>query len=327
MAMAGRTSTGGASGCLTTLRRWRWRKRPRAQVLRVERRAFPATPGQKRQRRKAAATFEEEANRPEINSGRFCFWSSGEGGGFGGGGEETLGDFGFGVADFGGDGGEAGPVAGFVGFGDFEGVGVAGIGSGEGSADFGGKREFGKDLFHGPVQHGIGGGEQAHEEKVGGVFAEAQGSGKLFAEVGTGESGFDEFGSFGFGHGDEGDDGDPAAEFAIAEQSNGVADVVNFGAESENGRIEIAEEAVSEGGIRAEEIFEQAVVKFGCAYGLEQAHADGFAGGDVAAAEHGGLAEEKALVVGVAEGFSVLKLGFGFDFFGEQVNAAGETAV
>jgi hypothetical protein len=38
------------------------------------------------------------------------------------------------------------PVSGFVGFADAEGVGKAGVGSGEGAADFRGQREFGEDV-------------------------------------------------------------------------------------------------------------------------------------------------------------------------------------
>src|SRR5437762_12210416 len=75
--------------------------------------------------------------------------SGGEGGGAGGGMEEAFGDFGFGVTECGGDGREGGPVAGFVGLGDFAGVGDRSVGSVEGGADVGGVVECGEDVLHG----------------------------------------------------------------------------------------------------------------------------------------------------------------------------------
>src|SRR5207248_6945585 len=125
---------------------------------------------------------------------------------------------------------------------------------------------------------------------------------ELFAKVCAGERGLDELGRFGAGHDDESDDGGPAAEFAVAEESDGLANVVNFNAQSKGGRIQKAEQAVGKRRILAEEFFNGGVIELGCAGCLKKAETNGLAGGNFAAGKHGRLAEEIALVIGVAEG-------------------------
>src|SRR5205823_11167901 len=145
----------------------------------------------------------------------------------------------------------------------------------EGAADFGGEGEFGEDLLHGAVEKSVGGGEEAHEEEIGSIFAEVKRGRELFAEVGASERGLDEFGRFGAGHDDESDDGGPAAEFAVAEESDGLANVVNFNAQSKGGRIQKAEQAVGKRRILAEEFFNGGVIELGCAGCLKKAETNG----------------------------------------------------
>ena len=125
----------------------------------------------------------------------------------------------------------------------------------EGGADGLRKRKFADDFGERTVEDGVHDGEKAGEEEVIGV-GNGGAEGELFAEVGTGEGGAEEFIGLVSGGSDHGDDGSPAAEFLIAEEGDGIADGADLDGPFHDGRIEIAEEFVGEGGFLADHGFD-----------------------------------------------------------------------
>lgn len=105
-----------------------------------------------------------------------------------------------------------------------------------------------------------------------------------------------------------------------------MANVVNFGAESERRRVEITQQTVGKSRVLAEQFFDRGVIETRRLQACRRRRQTGLLAG-ISSAEHGRLAKEKARVVGVAESFGVLKLGFGFDFFSEKMDTAREIAV
>ena len=236
-----------------------------------------------------------------------------------------VGDGVFGAAEALGEGGELGPFGALEGEEDFVEIAVTVFAAAKGGFDFGVDGKSGEDVFQRFVEQGVGNGKKAHEKEIGTFFMEAGGGGKVFAEIGAGEGGADEFGRLTGTHGDDSEDGDPAAEFGFTEQGDGVADAVNFGTEAEGGRIEIAKEAIEEGRLLLEKIFDGVVIEIGSGNGADELELDEFVAGDVASFEHGGLAKEIALEIGIAEIAGFVEVTLGFDFFGEERDAiAGE---
>ena len=124
-------------------------------------------------------------------------------------------------------------------------------------------------------------------------------------------------------HGDDGEDGNPAAKFFFAEERNRFADAVNFAADGDEPGIEIAEKFVDESGIGFEKLLDGVVIEIGRSDEVEEAEAVELVARDFAGAERGGLAEEISLEKGVAEGAGFEEIVVGFDFFGEQAHAVG----
>ena len=83
--------------------------------------------------------------------------------------------------------------------------------------------------------------------------------GDVFAEEGTRERGANQFVRFVGGHGDDSENGNPAAEFFFTEERDRFADAVNFAADGDEPGVEIAKEFVDEGGIGLEELFDGAL--------------------------------------------------------------------
>ena len=236
-----------------------------------------------------------------------------------------AGDGVLGAAEALGEGGELGPFSALEGEEDFVEVAIAVFAAAESGFDFGihGKRV--EDILHRFVEERIADGEEAHEKKVGTFFAKTGGRGKLLAEIGPGEGSADEFERLAAAHGDDGEDGNPAAKFVFAEQGDSVADTVNFGAQAERGGIEIAEEAVEQGRLLLQEIFDGVVVEVGSGDGAEELKLDELVAGDVAGFEHGRFAEKVALEIGVAEVAGFVEVTLRFDFFSKKGDAvAGE---
>src|SRR5208337_3402738 len=71
--------------------------------------------------------------------------------------------------------------------------------------------------------------------------------------------------------GDNGENGEPAAELAFTEQGEGLADAVDFAAEAEDGGIQIAEKAVEQGRLELEEPFDAVEVQIGGGDGFPRA--------------------------------------------------------
>jgi hypothetical protein len=140
---------------------------------------------------------------------------------------------------------------------------------------------------------------------------------------GAGKRGADEFGRFVGGHGNDGDDGDPAAKLDFAEQGDGVANAANFGAEPEQRGIEIAEQFVDDGRILFEQVLYTVQGKLRGGNGLEQAEVIELVSGNVACGNHGGFAEKITLEKGVAQGAGFAHLALGFHLFGDQLDASG----
>src|SRR5208337_3559076 len=101
--------------------------------------------------------------------------------------------------------------------------------------------------------------------------------------------------------GDNGENGEPAAELAFTEQGEGLADAVDFAAEAEDGGIQIAEKAVEQGRLELEEPFDAVEVQIGGGDGVEQLELNELVAGNFARLDHGRLAEEVSLEIGEAE--------------------------
>lgn len=229
----------------------------------------------------------------------------------------------FGAAEAVDLGGEMGPIGVFEGEEKFVDVVEGIVAADESGFNFFGDREGAEDFGDGLIEERIGDGEKAHKEESRLFFGETGGGGKLFAEVGARERSADKLGRLAAGHGDDGEDGDPATEFLFAEESESLADAADFVAETEQRRVEVAKQAVEKGGLAFQNSFDESVVEFGGSDGVEEFEVQEFVGGEGAGFEHGRLAEEVALKIGEAEMVSLGELVLGFDFFGEE----GETVV
>lgn len=188
----------------------------------------------------------------------------------------------------------------------------------EGGFDFLGDGESAEDVSDGLIEKCVGDGEQAHEEKVGFLVVQVHDVGKFLAEVGARERSADEFGRLTGSESDDRENGDPAAEFAFTEKSEGVADAVHFGPQAEERGVEVAKQTIEKGRLVFEEFFDGGVIEFDGGDEIEEAELQEFVAGDFAGFDHGGLAEEIALEIGVAKTAGFGEFGFGFDFFGEE---------
>jgi hypothetical protein len=68
-----------------------------------------------------------------------------------------------------------------------------------------------------------------------------------FTKEGAGQRGADELGRFVAGHDHDGHDGNPATEFGVAKERNGVAHAANLAAKTEQRGIEVPDELVNDG--------------------------------------------------------------------------------
>jgi len=253
-------------------------------------------------------------DRPQPKSGA-------DGGGFLEGGLEGVGDGFFGDGEAIDTGGEAGPFGAFQGEEKFVDIVKAVCAAGEGGFDFQDDGEGAEDFGDGLIQESVGDGKKAHEEEAGLFVVHARGVGEFFAEVRAGQRGADKFRRFAGGKGDDSEDGDPAAEFAFAKKGEGVADAVNFRAQAEERGIEITKQAIEERRFVLEKFLDGSVVEVGCGDEIEQAELKELVAGDLAGFDHGGLAEEVALEIGVAKPAGFGEFGFSFDFFSEEGDA------
>src|SRR5208337_57840 len=118
--------------------------------------------------------------------------------------------------------------------------------------------------------------------------------------------------------GDNGENGEPAAELAFTEQGEGLADAVDFAAEAEDGGIQIAEKAVEQGRLELEEPFDAVEVQIGGGDGVEQLELNELVAGNFARLDHGRLTEEVSLEIGEAEAAGFIEVALRFHFFREQ---------
>ena len=129
--------------------------------------------------------------------------------------------------------GEARPFSAFECKEEFVDIAETVLAAGESGLNGLGDRERAKDFGDGLVQQCVGDGKNAHEKEIRFFVVHSSGPGKLFAEEGTGQGSAGEFGSFVGSEGNDGKDGDPAAEFAIADESKGMTNAVGFGTKAE----------------------------------------------------------------------------------------------
>src|SRR5208283_1162141 len=117
---------------------------------------------------------------------------------------------------------------------------------------------------------------------------------------------------------DDGEDGEPAAEFAFTEKGEGLAYAVDFAAEAEHRGIQIAEKAIQQGRLELKKSLDAVEVQIGGGDGVEQLELDELVAGNVARFDHGRPAKEVALKIGEAEPSGFIKVALGFDFLGEE---------
>ena len=227
----------------------------------------------------------------------------------------------FGAAEAFGAGGELAPFGALESEENFVEIAIAIFRAAKSGLDFCINGQGFEDVSNGFIEQGIGDREEAHEEHGGAFFAQASGDGKVFAEIGASERGTDEFGRLAGAHGDDSENGDPAAEFAFAEEGEGFTDTMDFRAQPEGGRIEIAEKAIKQRWLLFEERFDGGVIEFGSGDGAEELKLDEVVAGDVAGLDHRGFAEEVALEIAVAEVAGLVEIALRFHFFGQQGGA------
>src|SRR5262249_12832967 len=153
-----------------------------------------------------------------------------------------------------GEGGEFGPFGALEGEQDFVEIAIAVFAAAKGGFDFGVDRKRTEDVANGFVEKGIADGEKPHEKQVGAFLVKAGRRGEFFAEIGAGERGANELGRLAGSHSDDSEDRNPAPEFALAEKHDGIADAVDFGAQAESGRIEVAQQAIEQGRLLLQKI-------------------------------------------------------------------------
>lgn len=192
--------------------------------------------------------------------------------------------------------------------------------AGEGGFDRLSDGERAEDVGNGLIEKGIGNREQSHEEEVGLFIVHVRGVRELLAEVGTGEGGTNEFGGLSGGEGHDGEDGDPAAKFAIADESEGMTDAADFRAKTEERGIEIAKQTVEERRFVFQKVFDGLLVEFGRGDKLEKVEVQELVAGNFTGFDHGGLAEEIALKVGIAKTACFCEFVLCFDFLGEELD-------
>ncbi len=187
------------------------------------------------------------------------------------------------------------------------------------------ERDAIEDFGHGHFEHGVDEREQAEKEEVG--FAMGNEGREEFAEASANEGGEDEVGGFFLSGSDGGNEADPATDVAFAEHGEGMAHGVNFAFEAEDGGIQIAQQAVADGGFGLDEIFEAGDIELGAGDFREHAEIVEAVGGHVAGVHHFRAAREESLKVDEALVAGADEVTLGLDFFGEHAGAPGAEAL
>ena len=234
------------------------------------------------------------------------------------GGLEGVGDGFFGDGEAIDTGGEAGPLGTFESEEKFVDVAMAILAAGEGGFGFLADGKGVEDVGDGLVEKGVGDREQAHKKKGGAFVVHARGVREGFAEIGAGKRGADEFERLASAHGDDGKNGDPSAEFAFAEEGEGFANAVDFGAQAERRGIEVAEQTIAQGRLLLEHLFDHGIVGHSRGNDGEQLKVDELVAWDVACLDHRRAAEKISLEIAVTKLTCLGKFVFRFHFFREQ---------
>jgi hypothetical protein len=186
---------------------------------------------------------------------------------------------------------------------------------------FSGNRQARKDFLDGAVEDRVGDREEAHEKEIGALGRNPGRLGHGFTEEAAGNGGTNELGRLIAGHGDDGEDGDPASKLGLAEQVNCFANAMNLTAKAEQRRIHVATEFIHQGKIAFEEFFHVFAGEARSGNGREEVEIIEYVSGDFARAEYRWFAEEITLEIGIAQRAGFVELGLCFDFFGEEPKA------
>ena len=214
-----------------------------------------------------------------------------------------------------------GPVAGLEGADEVEGETGGAAVAGEGGFHGGGEGEGFEDALERGFEENVEERDEAEEAELGRVGGE--GGGEELAELGAGEShgkeGGGALGGEGSGHGD----GDQLAEGVFADHEEGFAEGGDGAGMALEGGVGEAEDAIAEGSVGGEKLFDFAEVG-GVAVELgEKPEVDEGVLGNGMRGDEDRLGEEVALKERAAFGNGDAVLDVGFDFFGEE--AGGRT--
>src|SRR5208337_113887 len=173
-----------------------------------------------------------------------------------------------------------------------------------------------QEHVHSDLEDGVHDGKQAQQEQVG---FRTQAGGEQFAKTAAGQAHEHQFAALLFSRADGDHEPDPPPHFPFSQNGHGMADRLNFEGKSKEGRIQVAEQAVTDGGFLLEHFLEFAHVDFRAADHFEQAHVVQATGGNFTANDDFGAAKEISLEIDEPHVTGLIELVGGFEFFRQHL--------
>src|SRR5208282_2475599 len=147
--------------------------------------------------------------------------------------------------------------------------------------------------------------------------------GEQFAKTGTGQSHQHQFAALLLGGAHGNDEPDPTPQFAFAKNGHGMADRRDLEGKSKDWRIQIAEQAVRNGGFLFEQLLKFPHIELSSGDHFEQPNIVQAAGRNFAADDEFGTTEEVSLEIDESHVAGLLKLVGRFQFFREHFALRG----
>ena len=136
--------------------------------------------------------------------------------------------------------------------------------------------------------------------------------------MGANQREHDEFFGLVVAHAGDGDERNPAAHAALAEERESVGNRMDFGDERKRRRIQIAQQAITERGFGFDAVAHVVKIHLLLVDGLKNAQVIQFVGRNIVAREHFRPAEKISLEKGIAPAERALEVVVGFHFLGDE---------
>ena len=136
--------------------------------------------------------------------------------------------------------------------------------------------------------------------------------------MGSNQRKHDEFFGLVVAHAGDGDERNPAAHAALAEERESVGNGMDFRGERKRRRIQIAQQAIAERGFGFDAVAHGVKIHLLLVYRLKDAQVIELVGRNIVAREHFRPAEKISLEKGIAPAERALEVVVGFHFFGDE---------